>query len=59
MQISLENESRKSNDTDGTISPLIVSWQFPKRGNSSRKRKRLNDKRLYKNIAKMEKKSPA
>ena len=43
----------------GTISPLIISLQFPKRGNSSRKWKRRSDDKLYKKIAKLEKNPPA
>ena len=41
-------------DTDGTISPMIVSIPFPKRGEASRKRKRQSDDRFYKKIAKLE-----
>ena len=41
-------------DTDGTISPMIVSIPFPKRGEASRKRKRWSDDRFYKKIAKLE-----
>ena len=41
-------------DTDGTISPMIVSIPFPKRGEASRKRKRRSDDRFYKKIAKLE-----
>ena len=41
-------------DTDGTISPMIASIPFPKRGEASQKRKRRNDGRFYKKIAKLE-----
>ena len=41
-------------DTDGTISPMIASIPFPKRGEASEKRKRRNDGRFYKKIAKLE-----
>ena len=37
-----------------TDSPLLVAMKFPKRGESSRKRKRRSDDRLYKKIAKLE-----
>ena len=46
------NESYYSCDTDGTVSPLIVSINFPKRGESSRKRKRHSNDKLYHEIAK-------
>ena len=41
-------------DTDGTISPMIVSIPFPKRGEASRKRKRRSDDKFYKKIPKLE-----
>ena len=50
-----ENESCASSDTNGTFTPMIVSLQFPKRGEASRKRKRRSNDRLYKKIAKLEK----
>ena len=54
-KIREENESCASSDTNGTFTPMMVSLQFPKRGEASRKRKRCSDDRLYKKIAKLEK----
>ena len=54
-KIREENESCASSDTNGTFTPMMVSLQFPKRGEASRKRKRRSDDRLYKKIAKLEK----
>lgn len=42
-------------NTDGTMSPMVVSIPFPKKGEASRKRKRRSDDRLYKKITKLEK----
>ena len=50
-KIRKENESCASSDTNGSFTPMIVSLQFPKRGEASRKRKRRSDDRLYKKIA--------
>ena len=36
-QISIGNKTYRSSDTDGTVSSLIESSHFPKRGNSSGK----------------------
>ena len=47
------NERCNSCDTDGTVSPLIVSINFPKRGQSSRKRKQRSNDKLYQEIAKL------
>ena len=52
-QISIGNKTYRSSDTDGTVSSLIESSHFPKRRNSSGKRKRCSVDRLYKNIAKL------
>ena len=41
-------------DTDGTISPMIVSIPFPKRGEASRKMKRRSADGFYKKNAKLE-----
>ena len=42
-------------DTDRNFSPMLVSLQFPKGGEASRKRKRLSDDRLHKKIAQLKK----
>lgn len=55
-QISLENESCRSNDVDRAISPLIVLLKFPKRGKFSRKRKSCCDDRLYEKLLNWKKK---
>ena len=55
-KIREENESCALNDTNGTFTPMMVYLQFPKQGEASRKRKRRSDDRLYKKIAKLEKK---
>ena len=47
------NESCSYSNTDGTISPLVVSMNFLKRGESSRKRKRQTNDKLYHKIAKL------
>ena len=53
MLLENMNESCSSSNTDGTISPLVVSMNFPKRGESSRKRKRQTNDKLYQKIAKL------
>ena len=53
MLLENMNESCSSSDTDGTISPLVVSMNFPKRGESPRKRKRQTNDKLYHKIAKL------
>lgn len=40
-------------DTEGSVSPLIVSMNFPRQGESSKKRKRRSDKKLRYKIAKL------
>ena len=47
------NQSSVSQDSDATVSPFIVSINFPKRGESSRKRRRQSDDKLYHKIAKL------
>ena len=46
-----DNESCATADTDRNFSCMMVSLQFPKRGEASRKRKRRSDNRLHKKIA--------
>ena len=48
--------SSTETDTDQTMSPssILVSVPFPKRGETSRKRKQRSDDRLYKKIRKLE-----
>ena len=53
MLLENMNENCNSCDTDGTVSPLIVSMNFPKRGESSRGRKRRSDDKLYHKITKL------
>ena len=50
-----DNESCATADTDRNFSCMMVSLQFPKRGEASRKRKRRSDDRLHKKIAKLKK----
>ena len=50
-----DNESCATAHTDKNFSPMMVSLQFPKRGEASRKRKRRSDDRLHKKIAKLKK----
>ena len=50
-----DNESCATAHTDKNFSPVMVSLQFPKRGEASRKRKRRSDDRLHKKIAKLRK----
>lgn len=47
------NDTCASSNTDKTITPFVVSIKFPKRGESSRKRKRRSDDKLYQKIAKL------
>ena len=47
-KIHEENESCATVDTDRNFSPMMVSQQFPKGGEASRKRKRRSDDRLHK-----------
>ena len=54
-KIREENESCATVDTDRNFSPMLVSLQFPKGGEASRKRKRLSDDRLHKKIAQLKK----
>ena len=54
-KIREENESCAKVDTDRNFSPMMVSLQFPKRGEASRKRKRRSDYRLHKKIPKLKK----
>ena len=53
MLLENMNESCSSSNTDGTISTFVVSMDFPKRGESSRKRKRQTNGKLYHKIAKL------
>ena len=54
-KIREDNESCATVDTDRNFSPMMVSLQFPKRGEASRKRKMRSDDRLHKKIAKLKK----
>ena len=54
-KIREDNKSCASVDTYRNFSPMMVSLQFPKRGDPSRKRKRRSDDRLHKKIAKLKK----
>ena len=47
-KIREDNESCATVDTDRKFSPMMVSLQFSKRGEASRKRKRRSDDRLHK-----------
>ena len=52
MLLENMNERWNSFDTDGTFSHPIVSVNFPKRGESSSKRKRRSNDKLYHDKAK-------
>ena len=54
-KIREDNESCATVDTDRNFSPMMVSLQFPKGGEASRKRKRRSDDRLHEKIAKLKK----
>ena len=58
-KIREDNKSCASVDTYRNFSPMMVSLQFPKRGDPSRKRKRRSDDRLHKKIAKLKKRKTA
>ena len=54
-KIREDNESCTTVDSNRNFSPMMVSLQFPKRGEASRKRKRGSDDRSHKKIAKLKK----
>ena len=51
-KIREDNESCAKVNSDRNFSPMMVSLQFPKRDEASRKRKRRSDYRLHKKIRK-------
>ena len=54
-KIREDSESCTTAETDRKFSPMMVSLQFPKRGEASRKRRKRSDARLHKKIAKLKK----
>ena len=54
-KIREDNESYATVDTGRNFSPMMVSLQFPKRGEAPRKRKKRSDDRLHEKIAKLKK----
>ena len=54
-KIREDNKICATVDTDRNFSPMMVSLQFPKRGEASRKRKRRSYDRLHKKTAKLKK----